>query len=75
MPTCPSRPFGVKRAALHLNLLGLVKRAPGAEGEPGEDGEHAEPTEEVCGVADLLGVREDVPGGEENFPIVIAGAD
>jgi len=44
----------------------------GAEGEPGDGGE---PAEGAGGVADLDVLGEDVPLGEEDFPIVVAGAD
>ena len=46
-----------------------------APSEPNCGGEHAEPAEEAGGVADLDVVEEDVPLGEEDFPIVVAGAD
>ena len=46
-----------------------------APGEPRVGREHAEPAEEAGSVADLDVVDEDVPLGEEDFPIVVAGAD
>ncbi len=42
-------------------------------GRASHDGEQAEPAEGAGGVADLDVVDEDVPLGEENFPVVSAG--
>ena len=53
----------------------IFPRAVHSPGEPSHGGEHAEPAEGAGGVADLDVVDEDVPLGEEDFPIVVAGAD